>query len=307
MDATNGALTTPVGLSAALFDLSRGRQALLSVAQPALGACLALGRLPDAHVVWVGLVAATAGYLAVFSLNDVLDERTDERALAAGKALAPESDIDTAFLRHPLAQGALRRRVAIGWVALLGTIAAVGAAALGMPCVLAFAGAVGLEVLYCTLRSVTWAKTFVSGVMVGLGGLAGWLAVAPLTAGAVAFFLLMAAWEIAGRNIPNDLADLTADTAVGMTTVPTTFGARVAARATAAGVVVTLALCAVQPGPPAIAVAAVLATAWAMGVPAMALLRTPTPEQAGRYFNRASLMPAVLFVAVLALIAAGAA
>lgn len=307
MGVTNGATTAHISTTAALFDLSRGRQALLSVAQPALGACLALGRLPDPRVMSVGLVAATAGYLAVFSLNDVLDARTDERALAAGKAAAPEGDIDTAFLRHPLAQGALKRGAAIGWVATLGAIAATGAALLGIPCVVAFAGAVCLELLYCALRSVTWAKTFVSGAMVGLGGLAGWLAVAPLGAGAAAFFLLLATWEIAGRNIPNDLADLVADSAVGMRTVPTTFGPSTAARATAAGGAVTLALCTLQPGPLAVRAAAAVATAWAMGAPAVALLERPSPEQAGRFFNRASLMPAVFFVAVLALIAARAA
>lgn len=306
MPATDDASALEVGLGAALFDLSRGRQALLSVAQPALGACLAAGRLPDLRIVSIGLVAATAGYLAVFSLNDVLDARTDERALAAGKTAAPAGDIDTAFLRHPLAQGALQRRTALAWVAVLGSVAAAGAAALGIPCLLAFAGAVGLEVLYCALRSVTWTKTFVSGLMVGLGGLAGWLAVAPLTVAVVPFFLLLAVWEIAGRNVPNDLADLAADSAVGMRTIPTTFGARAAARAAAAGVAVTVALCVAQPGPLALRAAAVAAAAWSMGVPALGLLRRPTPDEAARYFNRASLFPAILFAASLVLAALGA-
>ncbi|MCL4499046.1 MAG: ubiquinone biosynthesis protein UbiA, partial [Chloroflexi bacterium] len=56
----------------AIFDLSRGKQALLSVAQPALGAILALGHLPDPRTLIIGATAATAGYLAVFSLNDLL-------------------------------------------------------------------------------------------------------------------------------------------------------------------------------------------------------------------------------------------
>ena len=39
------AASTPT-IAEAVFDLSRGRQALLSVAQPALGALLAVGHLP---------------------------------------------------------------------------------------------------------------------------------------------------------------------------------------------------------------------------------------------------------------------
>lgn len=79
---TQDAISAP-SIAAAVFDLSRGRQALLSVAQPALGALLAIGQLPDLRTTVLGLVAATAGYLAVFSLNDVLDAKVDEAALDA--------------------------------------------------------------------------------------------------------------------------------------------------------------------------------------------------------------------------------
>ena len=85
----SGASPTPQaapGLAAAVFDFSRGRQALLSVAQPAMGAVLALGALPSPDGSLLGLVAATTGFLAVFSLNDLLDRKVDERALEVGKA-----------------------------------------------------------------------------------------------------------------------------------------------------------------------------------------------------------------------------
>jgi 4-hydroxybenzoate polyprenyltransferase len=294
-----------VALHTALLDLSRGRQSLLSVAQPALGACLALGRLPDPHVIGVGLVAATAGYLAVFSLNDVLDARVDERSLAAGKEAAPSGDVDTVVMRHPLAQGALPRPVAFAWVASLAVIALVGAAALGPACVLAFGGAVALEVAYCALRSVTWAKTFVSGAMVGLGGLAGWLAVAPLSWGAASFFCLLALWEIAGRNLPNDLADIQADAAVGLRTVATTFGPPASANASAVGAYVTTALCLALPGPPLLRAAVFGCALWSMAVPALGLVAEPTPQCAGRYFNRASLFPALAFAVALVSVLAG--
>ena len=142
--------------ASALFDLARGRQALLSVAQPALGACIALGRLPDPRVVVVGLVAATAGYLAVFSLNDVLDPRVDELSLAAGKDAAPDDDVDTVVLRHPLAQGVLSRGVALAWVGSLAVVALArrGRARAARACSRSPAPSRSRS-LYCALRSVT--------------------------------------------------------------------------------------------------------------------------------------------------------
>ena len=221
-----------VATAQSLFDLSRGRQATLSIAQPGLAAVLAAGGLPAGHVVWIGLVAAWAGFLAVFSLNDVLDRRVDAAALRAGKAVVDGYDLDAAFIRHPLAQGVLSLRFSLAWVAGLALIAAVGAWLLGPLCLALFAAAVALEVVYCGLRSVTWAKTIVSGVMVGLGGLAGWAAVAPPRWSALSVFAFLALWEIGCRNLANDLADLGPDLAVGIRSVATTFGAVVAARAT---------------------------------------------------------------------------
>jgi 4-hydroxybenzoate polyprenyltransferase len=286
-------------IAEAVFDLSRGRQALLSVAQPALGALLALGHLPTPRVMVLGLVAASAGYLAVFSLNDVLDVKVDEAALAAGKTPVEGYDIDTVVLRHPLARGDLSRSFSIAWVAILGTLGAVLAYLIAPLCLALFAAAVVLEVLYCSLRSVTWLKTVVSGLMVGVGGLAGWAAVAPLTLAAVPFFVFLALWEIGGRNLPNDLADLADDRAVGLATVATVFGARVSAIATACVTAATLISLALLGQPLVVTLASLGLGVWAMGLPAVRLVRDPTSEQAGRYFNRASLLPALVFAASL--------
>ena len=286
----------------AIIDLSRGRQALLSVAQPAMGALVATGVLPSQRVIVLGLVAATSGYLAVFSLNDVLDVDIDSAALEAGKGDVQGYDIDTMFLRHPLARGDLSRSASLVWVTCLGAVSAVSAYLLAPVCLALFVAAVALEVLYCSLRSVTWLKTVVSGLMVGVGGLAGWAAVAPLSPAALPFLGFLALWEVGGRNLPNDLADLAdlaADSAVGLTTVATVFGARVSSLAiawTAGATIVSLALLGQS------AVVTVLSLTlglWAMGLPAVALLRTPTSMQAGVYFNRASLLPALVFVVML--------
>jgi 4-hydroxybenzoate polyprenyltransferase len=196
------------GLAAAIFDLSRGKQALLSIAQPGLAAVLALGELPPPRVLVVGLVAAWAGFFAVFSLNDVLDRKADALSLTAGKELAPDHDVDTTFVRHPLAHGDLSLRISLVWVGSLTAIAAVGAAVLSWWSLVFFAVAIALEALYCALRAVTPYKTIVSGVMVGMGGLAGWAAVAPLGWNAVRVAVFLALWEIGGRNIVNDLSDV---------------------------------------------------------------------------------------------------
>lgn len=283
----------------ALFDLSRGRQALLSVAQPALGALLAVGHLPSMRVLALGLVAAAAGYLAVFSLNDVFDAKSDVAALKAGTPDADGYDIDTAFLRHPLARHELTNSLSIAWVVGLGTLSGVCAYLLAPTCLLLLAAAVALEAIYCGLRSVTWLKTGVSGLMVGVGGLAGWAAVAPLSSAAVPFFAFLALWEIGGRNLPNDLADVTADSAVGLTTVATVFGASVSAVATAWVAAATLVALALLGQALGVTVASVTIGLWAMGLPAISLARTRTSEQAGRYFNRASLLPALVFAATL--------
>jgi 4-hydroxybenzoate polyprenyltransferase len=288
------------GWRTALVDLSRARQALLSVAQPGLGALLALGRLPAPSVIVLGLVAAGTGYLAVFSLNDVLDRRADASAIESAPAPSSAFDIDTVAVRHPLAHGDLSLRASVVWVASLAAVSAVCAWLLAPLCLVLFAVAVALEVAYCALRSVTWTKTFVSGAMVGVGGLAGWAAVAPLSLRAVAFFAFLALWEIAGRNLPNDLADLELDRPTGIRTVATVLGPRASARGILVGTGATLLAAALLPLSPVAAGVAVAIGLWAMAVPGIALARSPTPEAAGSYFNRASLMPALVFVVVFA-------
>jgi 4-hydroxybenzoate polyprenyltransferase len=286
-------------LFAAIFDLSRTRQALLSVAQPALGAVIALGGLPSVGKVALGLVAATTGFLAVFSLNDVLDRRVDSRALAVGKAEFTGFDLDTAFARHPLARGDISLGSALAWVGSLSAISGICAYLLSPICLELFALAVALEVIYCSLRSVTWTKTFISGAMVGVGGLAGWVAVAPIRPSAVAFFAFLAFWEIAGRNLPNDLSDLVADSRTGIRTVATVFGEQVSARATLMGTVATIAAVALLPMPLVATAISVGIGVWAMGIPAVALAENPTIAQAARYFNRASLLPALMLPVVI--------
>lgn len=289
-------------IARSLLDLSRARQALLSVAQPAIAAVLALGALPSPRQMALGVIAATCGYLAVFSLNDVLDRSVDERALGEGKAEFDGFDLDTVFVRHPIAGGRVSLRMALLWVGGNAAVSAVVAYLLDPACLAFFGIAVSLEVLYCRLRSVTWLKTFVSGAMVGVGGLAGWVAVAPLSWRAAPVFAFLALWEIAGRNIPNDLSDVVADSRTGLRTVATVFGGRVAARAVLAGAAATVAAASLLPVPSWASSALVALSVWVVLMPALALVGRPVAEQASAYFNRASLLPALVLPVLIVLV-----
>jgi 4-hydroxybenzoate polyprenyltransferase len=287
------------GLAAVIFDFSRGKQALLTIAQPALGVVLAVGGLPPARVVLIGLPAACAASFSLYALNDLLDRKVDEASLAAGKSAAPEHDVDTAFVRHPLAHGLLSLRVSVAWVAGLAALGALGTALLS-PLALAFFVVAGVtQVVYCRLRSVTPWKTVLSGVMVGCGGLAGWAAVAPLRPGALGLFAVLGLWEIGGRNIVNDLTDVGSDAPVGIRTVATVYGVSAAARAAAAVSAACLAATLLLPMPAAATALALVLGVWALGVPAVRLVRRPTPAQAASFFNRGSLYPDLVLAALL--------
>ena len=230
------AATRPgLGLPAAIFDFSRGKQALLTIAQPALGAVLALAGLPSWRVIAIGLPAACA---------------VDARSLAVGKSAVPEHDLDTTFVRHPLARGVLSLPVSIAWIAGLTIVAVVGTAVLNPLSLLFFAAAVATQFVYCALRCVTCWKTVLSGVMVGFGGLAGWAAVAPLRLSAAGLFVFLACWEIGGRNIVNDLSDLDSDARVGIRTIASVRGEAAAARAAAAVAAACLVATVLLPMPP---------------------------------------------------------
>lgn len=298
--AAAGAAERRVSCAAAIFDMSRGRQALISVAQPVLCALLALGgHLPSLRVAALGAVAAVSGELAVFSLNDVLDYRADRESLRHGKHLTDRLDIDTVYEQHPLARGDVALATAVTWELFLCLVFVIAAWQLSPLCVLFFAVAVCLEVVYCLLRRLTWSKTVVSGVMVGIGSLAGWVAVAPLDRRAVWPFLFLSAWETGGRNMANDLADLEWDARTGTATVANRFGPRHAARAIFASMLAVVALAGLLPAPLPGRVLAAAAGFWFMALPGWRLLRLPVAVRAIDYFNRASLYPVAVLVSLL--------
>lgn len=293
------------------FDLARSRSALLSVSEPVLGAILAIGTIPSLRICLLGLLAALAGYLCVYSLNDLLDLRADreEIRLSTPDPLAwkPEvTHMDIVALRHPVAAGALPLWAAVTWVTVLGAVGLAAAYLLRPLCAWLFIVCAVLEVVYCCLRRRTWLKVIPAATMVAIGGLAGWFAVGEATWGAPAFFFLLFAWE-ATRNLTNDLADVTHDRLVGITTLAAVHGPAVAARAIVAVAIAIVAIALAQPSPwivRGLLAAVALAT---MTFPALVLVRDSSEPAAQRYFNRLTFFPpfaaaCVIIVAVVEMV-----
>ena len=210
------------------FGLSRMTHSVLDVAHPAIGALLVLGAFPGASTVVIGLVAAFAGFTAVFALNDVMDSKVDCEKMAKLTGKKDCFDIDSVGYRHPIAQGALTFNAALGWVIAWGLVSLSLAFILRPLCAGLMVGALLLEIGYCRLLRVTHWKTFLSGAMVAVGGLAGVYAVAAAPpVGFVALFFVWAfAWEVGCRNIPNDWSDLEEDIAMRVRTFPVRYGRR---------------------------------------------------------------------------------
>lgn len=293
------------GKASLLFDLSHSRQALLSVAQPGLGALLAQGGFPSLRIIGLGLVASSAGMLCVYAANDLLDLRVDREAVRSpvSPKIKEGYDIDVVAVRHPVAVGVLPLPLATAWIVGFGLVALGFAYWLRPGCAFIFVGCVALEAIYCALKRKTWLKTIPGGAMVGLGALAGWYAVRNLDLYALALFFLLTFWEIFGRNITNDLADMSHDTPFGIKTLAIVHGPKWAARASLAGTTAILGIAAVQRGSITLRLLLVAAAVWTMTLPAAGLLRSPTEDGAQRMFNRASLFPPLAFAIAMVYLA----
>lgn len=283
--------------------LSRMTHSVLDVAHPAAGALLVLGAAPRASIVVLGLVSAFSGFTAVFALNDVMDSKVDAEKMAKYRKDSEAFDIDSIGTRHPVAQGSLSRRAAIGWVLFWGLLALVTAFFLKPLCAILLAAAVGLELLYCGLLRVSHWKSLLSGIMVAVGGLAGVFAVSssPPPLAVVLFALWAASWEIGGRNIPNDWSDIEEDVNLGIKTMPIRYGRAVSSRISAAFasviILCSLAFPFVAPIRQVLVylVLAAVAGLFLLVLPALRWLGEQSTESAMAYFNKACFYPLAVF------------
>ena len=117
----------------------------------------------------------------------------------------------------------------------------------------------------------------------------------------IVFFAWAFAWEIGGRNIPNDWSDLEEDQHLGITTVPVRYGRKNASWISfgfvSAIVILSLLFPMVAPLPH---VVLYLAGAAASGIVLLLLpisrwLRRQTPDEALRFFNMACFYPLAVF------------
>ncbi len=206
--------------------LSRTPHGLLDIATPGLTALLWLGALPSLRVLSLGLVTAFAAYTAVYALNDLIDYRVDREKMGAKESRKIEGDLDTVYVRHPLAQGILSYPEGFLWMAGWASLALFGSFLLNPLCAFIFLIACLLEVIYCCLLKVTWLRGIISGVVKNSGGIAAVFAVdpnpSPLFLSIV--FLWLFSWELGGQNIPNDWIDLEEDKSLHAQTIPIRFG-----------------------------------------------------------------------------------
>ena len=286
------------------FGLSRMTHSVLDIAHPALGAILVFGGAPRPFTIVFGLLAAFSGYTAVFALNDLLDCKVDCEKLGGYAGKRECFDIDSVGLRHPIAQGSIAFRAALGWVLFWGALALGFAFLLDPICSLLMAVAASLEAAYCRLLRVTHWKTILSGLMVAVGGMAGVFAVtaSPPALMVVLFALWAFTWEMGCRNIPNDWSDLEEDTALRIRTMPVRFGRLVTSRISLVFACVTILASLLFPFAVAMRFGLIFqAGALAAGIgllviPGVRWLRDQQTKSAMLFFNRACFYPLAVFV-----------
>jgi 4-hydroxybenzoate polyprenyltransferase len=153
---------------------------------------------------------------------------------------------------------------------------------------------------------VTHWKALLSGIMVAVGGLAGVFAVSarPSPLAVALFALWAAAWEMGGRNIPNDWSDVEEDVNLGVRTLPIRFGKRASSRIAAAFAAVII-LCSlafplaapIRHVPVYLGLAAISGLAL-LALPCLRWLREQSTESAMAYFNKACFYPLAVFAAI---------
>jgi 4-hydroxybenzoate polyprenyltransferase len=288
--------------------LSRTPHGLLDLATPLLAALLWLGRLPPGHVAALGILAAFAGYTAVYALNDIVDYRTDMEKISQAGFARDVAYLDAALVRHPLARGLLRLPAAVAWAGGWALVSLIAAYLLNPVCAFILIGGCLLETVYCLLLRVSQLRALVSGVVKTLGGLAAVFAVdpSPEPSFLLLLFLWLFFWEIGGQNVPADWHDIEEDAALAAKTVPVVYGPRGASII----VLVTLTVSVVLSGfflglapaglPVFLLITALAAGAFFLLWPAVRLFRSRDRKEATVLFNRASYYPLSLLVLVAA-------
>jgi len=290
------------------FGLSRTPHGVLDLATPAMAAMLWLGHFPSTSIVIVGLITAFAGYTAVYALNDLVDHRVDRERLRVRDESKRRFDVDEIMVPHPVAQGMLSFTSGLSWCLFWAVLALVGAWWLNPLCALLFVVSAALEAIYCKLLRITHLKIAASAAVKSIGGLAGVLAVDPHPSpGFLALLLLwLAAWEVGGQNIANDMVDMEEDSKVSARTTLTVKGTGEAVFRLLAAIAMA-AVCGVAiywfagGGVGLLYPIGAVLLGWKLLLePARRVYYEPSDSSAESLFNRASYMPLSFLVLVVA-------
>ncbi|HVN95883.1 MAG TPA: UbiA prenyltransferase family protein [Syntrophorhabdaceae bacterium] len=286
--------------------LSRTPHGLLDMATPAVAALLCYGAFPSLWIVCLGVVTVFAGYTTVYALNDLVDRRVDRSKSSITPAPDKQDDLDSIFVRHPVACGLLPFRKALWWALGWGFLTFIGAYLLNPLCVFVFFTSCLLEAFYCLAWRSGYLKVLISGAVKTSGAVAAIYAVdphpSPIFLGTV--FLWLFFWEMGGQNTPNDWADMREDTILQATTIPVCFGLRWAAAVIMASLVFAIVLSAAVfslsplPNRMAAGTLCLLAAIYLLVIPALTLCRTRQRVAAQLLFNRASYYPLACLVSV---------
>jgi 4-hydroxybenzoate polyprenyltransferase len=288
------------------FALSRTPHGLLDIATPAVAALLWHGSFPPLRIIFLGLIAAFAGYTAVYALNDLVDYRVDKRKLDQGGFSETKKYLDDVLIRHPLAYGLLTFKQALGWTIGWALLALLSAYLLNPVCVAIFLIACLLETIYCVLWKTTHLRALISGAVKTSGGMAAVFAVDPHPAFPflVLLFLWLFFWEIGGQNIPADWTDIEEDRLLRAKTMPLRLGPDRAMAIIFISLIIAVALNGILLGlsrvgaTPFAVIAAACAGFYLLLIPAYRLLRTKERSAASILFNKASYYPLAVLVVV---------
>jgi 4-hydroxybenzoate polyprenyltransferase len=288
----------------AYFGLSRMSHSVLDIAHPSVGALIALGSFPPPVPLMIGLIAAFAGFTAVFAINDLIDWRVDTERMQKYRRESLQFDLDSLGYRHPIAQEKLRFKKALGWVLFWGLLSLSLAFVLNPFCCLLLLIAVSLEVLYCKLLRKTHWKALLSGSMVGVGAVAGIYAYkdSPTLGYILSFFIWTFAWEVGGRNIPNDWTDLEEDIHLEIRTIPVRYGRLRSSRIAFALMILTVLSSLSFPFWGSVRhrltyqAGALLVGGFFLIIPGWRWIRSQRVESAMVLFNRACIYPLAMFV-----------
>jgi len=297
---------TGLGRLKLFLALSRTPHGLLDLATPVVAAIFWLGGLPSGPVMALGVVAAFAGYTAVYALNDLVDYRSDREKLRRSDPERQAGYLDAALVRHPLAQGLLTITEALAWTGFWTLISLVAAWHLNPVCALILVAVCVLEGIYCLLLRVSQLRALISGMVKTLGGLAAVFAVDPHPELGLLLllFLWLFFWEIGGQNVPADWYDLKEDTALGARTIPVYYGVKGASTIALICLVVSVVIGGIFLGlapltPRWLTMPGALIAGFGLLLrPGWCLYQKRRREEASALFNRASYYPLSLLVIV---------